>query len=245
MQYTGNFDISASAKRSNVLVMGMSNEGGSFVAPVGSDLVTVASMLNGYAYWGYHQSPSTSVDVTWLRHMLGQVRAETAVPLAGSSTRDIQLSRTQIWNAGTALHLVPSNQIPGHYFTLENGGGGFLTNAGSCMYVGSTTESDPTTHWVLAEGGEGDYLLVPADQQEGDGAAAAIQDSSGNWVVAVDPVTPDYQQHWNVQLDALGSFQLINRGTGLSLAAGSTASSCATVIKQQGASATEWTIVAH
>jgi hypothetical protein len=72
-----------------------------------------------------------------------------------------------------------------------------------------------------------------------------MQDSNGNWVVAVEPMAADYQQHWNVQLGADDTFRLINRGTGLSLSAGSMNNACATVTNQPDTSLTKWTIIAH
>jgi hypothetical protein len=245
MQFKGGFDISATTNKANVLIMGMAEESGPFVAPQSSSLVTVANILDGAYNWGYAQSPSDPVDIAWLRRMFGQVRSETAVPLAGVASPITHLNRTQVLNVGTALHLMPSTQLLGHYLTVQNSREGLLTNGGSCIYTAAASEDDPTTHWMLAEGGEGDFMLVPADQQEGNGAASAVRDSGGSWVVSVEPLTPDYQQHWNVQLQADGLFRLINRGTGLALGAGSTTNPCATVTNQLGGSAAEWAIVAH
>lgn len=248
LQFIGGFDISASTNHANVLVMGMASEGYPFVDVQGSDLVTVADVLDGAyysGYGGYQQSPSTSVDVKWLRHMLGQVRAETAVPLAGATTPVIHLDRVQILGMENALHFVPASQPPEHYFTFENSQGDFLADGESCVYTSPTSSDDATTHWALEWAGEGDFMLVPADQQQGSGAASAMQDASGNWVISVGPLTPDYQQHWNVQLGGDGLFRLINRGTGLSLAAGSTGNPCATVTGQPNPTSAEWTIVAH
>jgi hypothetical protein len=147
-------------------------------------------------------------------------------------------------NTQHALHVVPSQQLPGHYFTVENSVGGFLTDWGSCLHTSSTNGDISAAHWMLEWGGEGDFMLVPAVQQ-GKVAASAIRDASGNWVVASEALTPDYQQHWNLQLGADGLFRVINRGTGLSLAAGSTGNPCATISSQPDNMSAEWNIVAH
>lgn len=247
IQFSGYVDVSATSNKGNFLMVGMADEQMPIVQPVGSDLMTVATLDDGsyLPYGPYVQAASSSVDVSWLRHMLGQARAEIPVPLGDPDQAMTHLDRVQVLNTQTAVHVVPTAQLSGHYLTLESGQGGFLATGASCV---DSTSSDPDavgSHWILQSAGEGDFLLVPSDQAQSGESAGLVQDASGNWTLVVEPATHDYQQHWNIQLGDDGLFRLINRGTGLLLAAGSGGSQCATSAGQQSASAATWTITAH
>jgi hypothetical protein len=248
LQFTGGFQVSATSNKANLLTLGDAAEGNPIGLPAGSDLVTVANIADGSyysGYGGYQQAQSSTADVPWLRHMLGQVRSETAVPLSGSNQSAVHLDRIQIENMQNALHVVPEAPLPGHYLTVQSALGGILSYGGSCASAGSSDADDPASQWVLQYGGEGDFLLVPNQNGQISEAAGLVEDSDGNWMLAVEPLTDDYKQHWNIQLGPDGYFRLINRGTGLALTPGSPISSCATGTEQQAAAIAEWTIAAH
>lgn len=246
LQFAGGFEVSATTNSANLLTIGMAAEGMPFSGPLNSGFVTVGNLADG-AYQsgtgGYQQTASSPApEVSWLRHMLGQVRAETAVPLSGSNATVTHLNRVQILNSPTALHVRPSGQMSGEYLTLEAQGGGFLSDAGPCVETESSTEESVTARWTLQSAGEGDFLLIPAGQNHNGGAASLIQDASGNWILSVQPLGTDYQEHWNMQLGSDGLYRLVNRGTGLAL---THQSGCATGTSAGNALTEGWKIVSH
>jgi hypothetical protein len=248
LQFSGGFDISATTNKSNLLTIGLASEGSPLSEAEGSDLATVVNIADG-AYWsgfgGYQQTAFSTADVQWLRHMLGQVRSETAVPLSGSNQSATHLDRIQIMSSQNALHVMPAAPLPGRYLTLQSALGGILADESSCVSAGSSDADNIASQWILQSAGEGDFLLVPNGQAQSGEAAGLVQDSNGDWVLTVEPLTGDYQQHWNIQLGADGFFRLINRGTGLALTPGSPITSCATATSHQNAAIAEWTIAAH
>lgn len=243
LSINGGFSLSAQTSKSNLLALGVAGASGDF-QPTGSDLITVGNVLNGYYQSGYHQLSSTSQDVAWMRRMLGQVRSEVAVALGPTPASPIgRIDRVQVLGMSNAVHIVPQGGHDGQYYTLRSSAGILVNRPGQCLASSDQTVPSESGEWILTPGQEGDFLLSPIGHPEL--AAGVKRDPSGSSQVSVEPLRSDYSQHWNIQPDASGLMQFINRGTGMALQQGEPVSSCAGLTEDLTNAQTHWVVVAH
>jgi hypothetical protein len=210
--------------------------------PTSQNNVVVNNILDGFYVdnvGGGHISQQDSPDVQWLRGMLAQTRSEYPIqrkPLADKAYR-IRVSRVEVQNAVSGIHIVPDSPLTGLYYTFSVADGELTGTQGNC----ATTKGNSGTaaQWILLPAGDGDYQVLSAATNE------VLGLSNGGATAILEPIVGTYDQRWLIRSVGDGRFNLRNRATGQLLSSLSDSNGCVDLVSSGTSENTEWLFTAH
>ena len=242
MSVVGGFSMPNTSSATNLLTLGMAGTSANFAPTAGSSPSTTASVVNGFYHGVYSQLPSDNPDASWMRRMLGQVRAENPVPLGSTALSSMaRLDRVEVIGMSNAVHVRQNGQHQGLYMTIGGADGSIVGAGGQCVtQVAGSSGSD--SQFVLTPGQEGDFILSPINHPE---LAATASVVDGMSEVLMLPTTSSYNQHWMVQMGQSGLYQFVNRGTAKALKSSGASTGCLTLTGDVNDAQTYWNVQVH